>query len=57
MNIRRVEAQPVSSRDFKDAAEVSHMFRHQFTLYYHVIYVDFNFLPICSSNILVIILW
>ena len=49
--------QLVSSQDFKDVVEVSHMFGHQSALYHHVIYVDFNFLPICSSNILVIILW
>ena len=34
----------MSSQDFKDVADVSHMFGHQFLFYHHVIYVDFNVL-------------
>ena len=34
----------MSSQNFKDVTEVSHMLEHQFALYNHVVYVDFNVL-------------
>ena len=37
--------QLVSPQNFKDVPEVSHVFGHHLTLYYHVIYVGFNALP------------
>ena len=32
----------MSPQNFKDVAEVSHMFEPHFTLYHYVIYIDFN---------------